>query len=265
MKPKQSLSIVLATSLVLFSACASAIKKKCESTNWFEHGESVAKRGARPSTDSFVLECEKEEANVDSAAISRGFQKGMTEYCTPDYAFRLGKQGEFLSADFCGGGMEIQMKPKHHLGLLEYCQVSNGETAGATGKKYNQICPKELEAAFVPQFNLGRKKYLNGLIARKVGEVSDLEIEASELERKKQGITQNVNRLQWERVKLQQRAPSEQKLEDPTQKQLSAIEQDIRSAGWESHSLDSKMDSLRNKQKELRQEMREAQGELPTL
>jgi hypothetical protein len=258
-------------SAFLFAGCASAIKKKCESTNWFDYGESVAKQGQRPASDSFVLQCEKAEAQIDSAALSQGFKKGLDEYCTPDFAYRLGKQGEFLSGDMCSGGMEIQMKPRHEAGVREYCAATNGEAAGAAGKKYNQICPKDLEAAFLPEFNRGRKKYLVGLITRKQGEIDDVERQIADLERHKAELRQDIQRLDLDRSRLQgptlagaSNAPQGAQ-QNGRDQELQNLTNEIQRKQWDIDADDRKIQQKRGEEDKLRGELREAQGELPTL
>jgi hypothetical protein len=254
--------LVLATIVpaLLLTACTSALKKRCESTNWFEYGETVAKRGQRTSSDSFVLDCEKEEAKVDHSSLSQGFQKGLDEYCTPDFAYRMGRQGEFLSNDMCSGAMELMMKPKHDQGVRDYCQASNAEAAGATGKKYNQICPKELEAAFLPGFNQGRKKYLTGLITRKEGEVQDLDREISGIEKRKGEARQDIQRMDWDKARLQSLPAS-----DATTHEIQQLDSRMQSGQWNIQQLDRQISDQQGKQRTLRQEIREAQGELSTL
>jgi DNA repair exonuclease SbcCD ATPase subunit len=261
-------SVLLALALLFSASCASALKKKCEGTNWFEYGEGVAKHGQRPASDSFVLQCEKEEAKIDHSAMSQGFQKGLDEYCNPDFAYRLGKQGEFLSGDMCSSSMELQMEPKHETGVREYCQPTNGESAGAVGRKYNQICPKELEAAFLPEFGKGRKKYLTGLIARKEGEVRDLDREIENLERRKQPIREDIQRLEWDRTRLRSLVPANSTsntTNNAAAQELNQVDSRIRSLQWDAGRLDQQISEIQRKQRALREEAREAQGELPTL
>jgi hypothetical protein len=246
--------------LGLCTSCASALKKQCESTNWFEYGESVAKKGQRAGSDSFVLQCRQEEANIDHAALSNGFRKGLDEYCTPDFAYRLGRQGEFLAQDMCSGELEIRMKPKHTAGVKDYCQAGNGEAAGSTGKKYNQICPRELEEAFLPQFNKGRRKYLDGLIVRRQAELQDLDKDLQALDRRRTELRQDLRRAESDRTSLAALAPTERgkKLLDETDRRIRDLQGDLR-------RLDYELNGKEAQKKRLREELHSAQGELPTV
>lgn len=251
------------------SSCASALKQKCEATNWFEHGELVAKRGQRTSTDGFLGQCEKEEAKIDHAALSQGFQKGLGEYCTPEFAHRLGKQGDFLSEDMCAGAMELRMRPEHAAGVREYCQAANGETAGSSGRKYNQICPKELETAFLPEFKKGRRKYLAALVAQKQAEIQDIDQDVLALERRRLTLRDDLQRMEWDKRNLQSRIPPGATELDASVKaarnDLYSLDSDIRSKRRDADGLDAKINESQNRQRTLRQEIREAQTELSVL
>jgi predicted nucleic acid-binding Zn-ribbon protein len=207
-----------------------------------------------------VLQCRKEEANIDHAALSNGFHKGMEEYCTPDFAYRLGRQAELLSNDMCSDSMLIKMKQRHAEGVKDYCQPSNGEPAGASGKKYNQICPREMETAFLPEFNKGRKKYLTGLIARRESEIHDLERDVTNLERRKDDLRHDLRRAEGEKAIAQALTPS-----DKSRLLVDTIERRIRDIRSDLHRVERDISGKQSRQQSLREEMRTAQGELPTL
>jgi hypothetical protein len=253
---------------VLSTGCTSALKKKCEETNWFEYGESVAKDGRRTSTDTFIGQCDKEEANVDRSALSQGFQKGMAEYCTLDFAHRLGKQGTFLSLDLCSGPNEKQLMASHASGVQEYCQPGNGEAAGAEGRKYNQICPKDLEGAFLPEFRKGRKKYLAALVSRRENEIRDIDQDIFTLENKKLEMRGEVQRLGWDKNRLESMLGATNAVSDPATEQrkrdLSSLNLRIGSREREIRGADSSINGKRSDQKRLKDEMRDAQAELGT-
>jgi hypothetical protein len=157
------------------------VRKECEKTNWFEHGRKIALSGRRVTGDEHVVQCTKAEANIDSVALDRGFKTGMETYCQPETIYQVGKRGEFFSAEMCDGEQPRLLKKKHDDGVQEYCRRSNGYTAGAIGTPYNGICPKDLEPGFLPEFNRGRKAYLNTQIANAESEIKDLDSEIGAL------------------------------------------------------------------------------------
>lgn len=179
-------AILFSIFATLLSGCASFwTRKGCEKTNWFLHGQEIAMRGERVTADTFVQNCERVDANIDHAALSQGFKRGRQNYCEPETVFQIGKKGEFFSIDLCDGDNVRTLKDQHNKGVLEYCSKSNGYSAGATGKSYNNICPKGLENEFKSEFNRGRKAYLTSMVAQTESEIADLESQASALESKR--------------------------------------------------------------------------------
>lgn len=176
-------SIALVASALSLTSCASYfVRKECEKVNWFDHGKSVAMSGRRLTGDELVRKCEEAEANVDGVAIDRGFKTGMAEYCQPETVFQTGKKGEFFNVEMCDGEQPRLLQKRHADGVKAFCAKTNGFAAGATGKKYNNICPDELEAAFMPEFNRGRKSFLNASILANETRIDEIESASRRLE-----------------------------------------------------------------------------------
>ena len=158
------------------AACASYFKRKeCESTNWFEHGKSVALRGEWLASDKLVNECRKVEANIQESQLDQGFKNGRQRYCTPENSYKTGKEGDLFSRDLCDGPELGPLLANYRRGVTDYCAKANGQNAGASGKKYQNICPKELEPAFLAEYRKGRKKYVLAMITHREEDIRDLD------------------------------------------------------------------------------------------
>ena len=167
--------------LLFLTACNRyVIKADCEQTDWYKYGQSAAMEGRRLSGDHKIKKCEEADARVDDVALDHGFKEGMSTYCRPETVLQSGKRGEFFNDDMCE--QTISLKRQHEAGVRIYCAKENGFAAGATGKKYNGICPKELEVAFKFEFNRGRKNFLNASLAANESELGDLEVAMGRLE-----------------------------------------------------------------------------------
>lgn len=156
------------------TSCASDLKKQCDATNWFAYGESVAMRGDRLTGDTFISSCAKEEAEVDHSALDRGFKKGMGKYCSEEQSYHTGKAGDPFAEDMCDNGKLKLLKAQHQKGISEYCNRDNGYRAGGSGKKYRNVCPQNLEREFIPEYNRGRRQYLNVLVEEKQKKIQNL-------------------------------------------------------------------------------------------
>lgn len=171
-------------SALLFSSCASLIKKSCESKNWYQHGYDLAMQGKRPAGDTMVEQCKKVET-ISESDLDRGFKAGMWDYCKPEIVRNKGKDGEYFNFDFCDPGQLSVLKQTHMNGIKEYCATDNGFTAGAKGKPYNNICPKTYEKSFIKEFNKGRKSYLNAKAKENHSRIDDLEKRNADLVQQK--------------------------------------------------------------------------------
>ncbi|HEY1079150.1 MAG TPA: DUF2799 domain-containing protein, partial [Bdellovibrio sp.] len=79
---KKIFALILALST---TGCANYfIKKDCESTNWFEHGQKVAQSGKWLNADKKVMDCRRVEAEIQESQLDQGFKSGVQKYCNND-------------------------------------------------------------------------------------------------------------------------------------------------------------------------------------
>ncbi len=166
------------------TSCTSLIKKSCESKNWYQHGYDLAMQGKRPAGDMTVEQCKKVET-ISEGELDRGFKAGMWDYCKPEIVRSKGKEGEFFNFDFCDPGQLGMLKQTHASGVKEYCATTNGFAAGAKGKPYNNICPKNYEPTFLKEFNKGRKSYLSARVKENKSRIEDLDKNSADLSQQK--------------------------------------------------------------------------------
>ncbi|MFN7904120.1 MAG: DUF2799 domain-containing protein [Pseudobdellovibrionaceae bacterium] len=263
--PLRLKALVLILTLIgisfLVSSCASLIKKSCESKNWYQHGYDLAMTGKRPAGDVIVEQCKKVET-ISESDLDRGFKAGMWDYCKPEIVRTKGKEGEFFNFDFCDPGQLGMLKQTHSSGVKEYCAVDNGFTAGAKGKPYNNICPKNAEKAFVKEFNKGRKSFLSARVKENKSRIEDLDKRSSDLAQQKmqtqiqlsyipapQTIRERtlnpVNNMWEERTRT----------EDPNANKRFELESKVRSLDQQAHEQKTESDKLKNETYQLEREV----------
>lgn len=232
--------------LVLFVVgCASYFKRKdCESTNWFDYGQKVAMEGRRLSGDQFISECYNAEADVAESDLDRGFKSGMEKYCQPETVYITGRNGNFFSTEMCTGQGLNTLQAKHKAGVLEYCQRSNGYAAGSKGKPYNKICPASLEAAFIPEFNRGRKKYIVAILSDNNQEINRLENQITRTQVDLRFKTAELSRYQYN--------PTQ---DDKTINMVNNLSSQVRSLEYSISQDQSKLNNLRAKTRDLQLEL----------
>lgn len=232
--------------LVIFVAgCSSYFKRKdCESTNWFDYGQKVALDGRRLSGDQFISECYQAEADVAESDLDRGFKSGMEKYCQPETVYITGRNGNFFSTEMCVGQGLNTLQAKHKAGVVEYCQKSNGYSAGARGKPYNKICPAHLEAAFLKEFNRGRKKFIVTVLSENNQEISRLENQITR--------TQVDLRFKSSELSRYQYSPSQ---DEKTINLVNNLSSQVRNLEYSISQDQSKLNSLRAKTRDLQLEL----------
>jgi hypothetical protein len=255
--------------LMITSGCASYFKRKeCEKTNWYNHGHKVAMAGKRLDADDFVSSCEKVEAKINYGDLDVGFKAGMATYCEPQAAYDVGRKGEFFNLNMCEDNKHRLLKAKHTAGVKDFCQPDSGFTAAAKGWKYNNICPKDLEKAFMIEYRKGRKRYLRTMIEQKRDEIRELNDHLVDLNRQKADAAVRLSRVprtqtvtKKRRYDPQTRTMKEetQTTEDPKTAQLR------RDIEWDINSLENQIRTTEKKKKQKRAEIRELKRELSTI
>lgn len=262
--------VVLAlTSALFLTSCASYfIRKDCEKTNWFQYGQSVAMEGRRLTGDSRVKQCEEAGTDINGAELSRGFKAGMAQYCVPETVFQTGKKGEFFNVEMCDGEQPRFLQKRHAEGVKEYCAKSNGYAAGSSGKKYNNICPKDQETAFMPEFVRGRKAYLKATIENNEGRINEIESGVVGVDRERLMILTQLNTMGD--GKTYTREMKYDPITRVSREEVKVTEdpETIRRRDNLRYDLDRKqreIESKRAEQEELRKKNRELKTELATL
>jgi hypothetical protein len=263
---KVSVLVLLAIGL---SGCASYFKRKsCEKTNWFDHGYKRAMSGKRLEGDDFLKQCEKVEAQIDYGEADRGFKAGMGNYCKPKTVYSTGRKGEFFNENLCDGAGLKKLKVEHAKGVKELCQAKNGKQKGATGWKYNNICPSELEEGFLSTYRVGRKIYLEGQAKQKRQEIRDLDKRVREWNIQKAATTTRLLTMRkGKETKVVTRYDPEKKsyVKKKTSTEDEATQRRRRELEGQLSGYDRKIADARRKQDQLREEITKLETEARAL
>lgn len=189
-------TLTILTILMATTACSSWMTRQdCKQVDWYNYGHSVAMQGRRLSGDTQVKRCQDAEFEVPYSQLDAGFKEGMNKYCLPKVVYATGKAGDFFNPELCDPGQVRILQEQHQKGLEAYCAVDNGYTAGASGKKYQDVCPQKFEAAFLKEYRRGRKAYLTGKITEADGNMIGVERQSLELERQRNNVSWRLNAI----------------------------------------------------------------------
>ncbi len=141
----------LAISLLLAGGCATMNQSECQTADWNMIGLRDGANGQLVSyIDNHRRACAKHGVTPDLASYSSGHDRGVIQFCAP----------------------------------------RNGFARGRSGNRYNGVCPKDLEEAFMDAFSLGQEIYqsnrkirsLTSAISTKHKEIEDIHIAKNEKE-----------------------------------------------------------------------------------
>lgn len=254
---KQSTTLPLAMILgLVLSSCSSYFKRKdCEKVNWYDYGFNVAMSGKRLSNDNFILECKKVEAEMSESQLDLGFKAGMSNYCKPEVVLSTGKKGEFFNAEFCDPGQAKFLTQKHQEGVLLFCESSNGYTFGASGKTYNQICPKNLEAAFLTEYKKGRKRYLNQSILENEQRINKLSQDSLRVKEEKTRYEYELRTVETVQLVKSNNTNANQQQNDPIENKRRDLNTKINNLSYQINSIESQKNKAQEEIYQLKKEI----------
>lgn len=248
------------------SGCASYFTRKaCEKTNWYQHGYDVAMAGKRLDADGFIKQCRQAKADINDMDLDVGFKAGMAKYCTLDNIYEVGKAGHQMSYDLCDGESQKKMRERFTAGVRVFCQESNGYHVGSSGQVYENVCPKDLETAWLKEYRRGRKTYLNEQIGQKENERRGLESQISDLENQQARLQRQQTSLLNARIVRHDRifdpktgtfVDQTQELPDPhAAGERQELEQQMSDIRWRIQQNRNKEDALNSQLDSMRAEM----------
>jgi len=237
--------------MALLGSCASALKKQCESTNWFEHGRAVALSGRRLNSDNLVGQCQKEDVEVNEAQVDLGFKSGMGQYCTAEGAKETGRKGDPFNPDLCNPSIVSALQKDHEKGVVLYCKPSNGYQQGALGSVYKNVCPKALEDSFMTQFRKGKKVYIMNMIEAKTSELRNIENQMEVSQRTESRLKKQLLVLMTAQRLSQSRNPSPEQIQRDRDER-DDVERQISQESYSRNSLQGQASTARSELAKLR-------------
>ena len=109
--------LVLSVSLIACSqAPLSQEQATCRSSDWFEKGRQDGATGATPQWESHKSYCGPIFNEESKSLYMNGYHAGLTDYCTPENAFKIGQMGG-PATNQCPEVMKETFQQGHSKGL----------------------------------------------------------------------------------------------------------------------------------------------------
>ncbi len=262
--------ILLLTVCLSAMGCASYLKRQqCESINWFEHGKGVAMQGKYLTADSMVNECRKVEAEMQETQLDLGFKSGRETYCSPNHAYSVGKEGDLYPLQLCEGPQVNVLAAEHKKGINDYCKKTNGYKAGASGKKYGNVCPIDAEPTFLIEYRKGRIKYVETMIENKNQDIRNLDNQVHSARAELYANQREVSTIEtqksfYEMQKIHLGANNPQ-LSLQYDNQINSLQSNLSSAKFKVSNKESELRGLESKRNNLLKEISDFRSEIPSL
>ena len=171
---------------VFFAGCAAMSDTECRIGDWYGAGLKDGQAGKTSQLAAYAEACQKVGVTTNLTQYNQGREQGLLSYCTPQNGYRVGRDG-----------------------------------AGYAG-----VCSPALQAAFLPQYELGRQQFMlardiaaleNRLdyLQRERARIRDrIAVSASEDERRNLlyqldsiGYEEQQAQQEWQRLKAAQAMP----------------------------------------------------------
>lgn len=117
---KMGFSLLLGSLLL---GCTSISPKECSTSDWLEIGKASAVEGEtfEELTREYVAPCKNLGVQPDVALLQKGFEEGLTTFCTHRSGFELGEKNKKYK-DTCPSASEEEFLRGYKSGKLQYRQ-----------------------------------------------------------------------------------------------------------------------------------------------
>lgn len=132
------ISVLFVVCISTLTACQSSPRRAaCESTDWYELGRRAGTTGQESKLEHERKRCDGSFDITSEAVYTNGYNNGLSEYCTADNGYSLGKAGSAA----------------------------------------NKVCPRPIDEAFLSAYAAGKKvrelEIVNETLDRRISSVSE--------------------------------------------------------------------------------------------
>jgi hypothetical protein len=182
---------------LVFTACASPLKKRCEKEDWNAYGLHQGEAGVDWHSDSYPGQCSAEGVNPKISAIEAGFKAGLTKFCTVSRFNAAGIQGEAYSPMVCAPSMIDQLKVAYHAGLLKHCSKQGAFLRGKSGAPNLRVCPADVQTSYDQYYSQGRVVFLKKEVLNRKSRLTAIEKELDGIRKDSQKMEKQLARTEY--------------------------------------------------------------------
>lgn len=154
--------LLLATTFLFMSSCATMNKEECQATDWYAKGITDGAGGkSAEEYQKYSKACTEHGITPDFAQYSKGRDKGLLQFCE-DAGTQLGSQGETITypKQCLSDNHKRVFGTGHVQGLVRYCSYEKGLSEGSQGERdRSEICPEKSRVTFKKGYDKGIRQY----------------------------------------------------------------------------------------------------------
>lgn len=156
------IKLLLLSSALLLQGCAIMSKSDCLSANWSLIGQNDGFNGNGSLMQRRAQACMKHNTILDNEAYTRGYKKGLKNYCNPQTIFDYALQGRGTYQS-CPMEMQNSLRPYYNVAHNYYTANSNLKSledtiATAKAKMYDSDVKEETRKYYRERYNEANNK-----------------------------------------------------------------------------------------------------------
>lgn len=172
----------------------------CKSADWFEVGRIDGINGVSLHSSTYAGRCKAQGTTIDAELYGAGWERGLTDYCTPEHAYDAGRSSESYSG-VCPKNMEAKFLKRFKVGAeIAALEKTNATIEGQVENKLSLLAAIEV-AATVEKPESGKPDssatVLNDALSRAPSSepIADKATLQSEIKKLRDSLAQNENQI----------------------------------------------------------------------
>ena len=184
--------LILFLLLLLFS-CSTLQERKCESTDWSSYGRSLGLSGKRSDTDELLNQCQKLGIPSRIDSFQTEYQKGLTEYCSPDHVLKAATEGDDQDLINCPAEEKTKLASLQTQGHKAHCSKSGAEARANSDKlSAASLCSQKFQPQYKNFYNKAARIYLRKALVTKRSDWHINQLKISQLDAKVQTLNREI-------------------------------------------------------------------------
>lgn len=145
---------------IFINSCAHLSIKDCQEKNWEEIGIADGAAGKTAlDMEKINSYCSKYQLeHSPEERYSRGYQRGLRQFCTHETGVRFGNNGAVLPS-VCDPREFIEIGVGYQKGLKNFCTENQGKVTAEQGQKAHTPCKEDEHPAYYKGYQQGVRSY----------------------------------------------------------------------------------------------------------